>query len=418
MPEFNVQFPNVGRALGQAEAINVSRENRALRQQQFDAQQQAATTSRNQATQLAGLRERALGGDEQAARQMLVIAPEKAEAFMDAQAKALSVSRERLDDTYEDLARAGIAAQADPSKWPLLRAAVLRRNPHLEEDSLPGADADADTLSEFGDVMTALTINASESIKRRDAQAIANRPVARTETLGTGTPGETQPTNVIRDPRTGEVSSTAPIGQPRISRQPTGTTVNVNPGQTFKIPAGFMLKESADPSQGVIPIPGGPADRLSPEKATKLQLLEDALSDLNAAKQLIFQDGDVDKGDIDRFNLFTAKFGVPGTEGRELDGLILNAIEAKLRAESGAAVPETEVERKARTFIPRPGDTSSQIRGKINRMEAFFEGTISKTDPELAERLGIGVETDKPLPAGAVIRVTRDANGNLTVEPQ
>jgi len=223
MPEFNVQFPNVGRALGQAEAINASRETRALRRQQFDAQQQAATTARNQATQLAGLRERALGGDQQAARQMLVIDPAKAEAFMDAQAKALSVSREQLDDTYEDLARAGIAVQADPSKWSVLRTAVLRRNPHLTEDGLPAADADPETLSQFGDVMTALTINATEAIKRRDAQAIANRPDVSFLTGGGGTPGSTQTLAVRTDPRTGRVLGSENVGAVKTPRPTKGS---------------------------------------------------------------------------------------------------------------------------------------------------------------------------------------------------
>jgi len=46
MPEFNIQFPDAGRALGQAANINAAR----LRGQVFEGQLQDQRTARNQET--------------------------------------------------------------------------------------------------------------------------------------------------------------------------------------------------------------------------------------------------------------------------------------------------------------------------------------------------------------------------------
>jgi hypothetical protein len=152
-------------------------------------------------------------------------------------------------------------------------------------------------------------------------------------------------------------------------------TINVGGESLFKVPTGFMLKNPNDPTEGVVPIPGGPKDTLSPEQAAKVQLIETALeSSENFQKYIVNPDGSVNRKNV--YNMFT---NTPFTEGREAKVYLLDAIEAKLRAESGAAVPETEVTRAGKRFKPHPFDSDSTIKIKTELLSAFLEGAFNKS---------------------------------------
>lgn len=171
-----------------------------------------------------------------------------------------------------------------------------------------------------------------------------------------------------------------PIGKPGSA----GTTVNVGGGD-FKVPSGFM-RDPNNPN-AVVAIPGGPDDRMTPEQAAKTQLLEGGLVAFDEAMPFIFEGGDIEKGDVKEGNIVNMQRisafgmgpqGMPFTEGRQARQLILDAVEAKLRAESGAAVPETEVLRMAQRFFPNPFDRDESIRSKMRRLRSFLEGTQEK----------------------------------------
>ena len=151
--------------------------------------------------------------------------------------------------------------------------------------------------------------------------------------------------------------------------------------QTFKLPTGFMLRDPEDPSKGVQPIPGGPADTLTPEQGAKAQLVQGALENATVLDRLIFEGGDVLNGEIDRTNIASSAVSLPGTQGRTLNVLLKDAIEAKIRAESGAAVPETEVVRAAERFRPSMFDSDETIRVKRLLLQQFLAGTFDKFDP-------------------------------------
>jgi hypothetical protein len=69
----------------------------------------------------------------------------------------------------------------------------------------------------------------------------------------------------------------------------------------------------------------------------------------------------------------------PFTEGREANTYLLDSIEAKLRAESGAAVPETEVSRAGKRFRPSPLDSDKGVKIKADLLADFLEGAFNKT---------------------------------------
>ena len=138
-----------------------------------------------------------------------------------------------------------------------------------------------------------------------------------------------------------------------------------------KPPAGYRFTESGD----LEAIPGGPATKQSAEAAGKVALIKQGEKDIGRFRNLIMDED----GDFDRLKL-AALVDIPlipgidkGTLGaREEYSTLFNAINARLRLESGAAVPESEVERALRAFLPNPFDSQKTIKSKIDRMEEFF----------------------------------------------
>lgn len=121
---------------------------------------------------------------------------------------------------------------------------------------------------------------------------------------------------------------------------------------------------------GVAPKPSA----MSPEAAGKAQMIEQGITYMPTLRQELF---DKD-GSVNRTNVANLVTGTPGTRGRELRTLLLDAVEAKLRAESGAAVPEPEVKRAAKRFIPNPMDSANNVKIKLDNLEAYLKGTAAK----------------------------------------
>lgn len=111
--------------------------------------------------------------------------------------------------------------------------------------------------------------------------------------------------------------------------------------------------------------------------AAKTELLNQGISDMAEFKAILMPDGNIDRGIVVGMNV-PGTAGIPGTDSRIAYSLIYNAVEAKLRAESGAAVPEQEVQRMAARFIPSPLDSDDTIKSKVRRMEAFLRGSFGR----------------------------------------
>ncbi len=139
----------------------------------------------------------------------------------------------------------------------------------------------------------------------------------------------------------------------------------VEPGAKEKPPQGYRFTESGN----LEAIPGGPAGKLSAESTSKVALAKQGNKDVGRFRKLIFDK----KREINRgvLTLLSSPVIPPG-KGRLAYSLVYNAMNARLRLESGAAVPETEVARAVKAFLPKPLDTKETIESKVNRMEEFF----------------------------------------------
>ena len=146
---------------------------------------------------------------------------------------------------------------------------------------------------------------------------------------------------------------------------------------------------------------------LTPDQAAKVQLIQQALSYMPAIREGIFG-VDPKNPKIDRTDILNIELRTPFTKGRELSTMILDAVEAKLRLESGAAVPDSEVKRMAKRFIPQTADNDNTIKIKINNLEKYLKeiaDTVAKGRPLLDRKA-------EATPAGGnLITVTNPKTG-------
>lgn len=153
---------------------------------------------------------------------------------------------------------------------------------------------------------------------------------------------------------------------------------------------------------------------MTPEKAAKEQLINQAVEYIPTIRSLILPGGK-----IDRTNVAMSQVRMPFTEGRQASTLILDAVEAKLRAESGAAVPDQEVKRIAKRYIPQIGDDDNTVMMKLDNMEQFLYGTQKLQNTGRSQqvkgdngRSGAKVDTSRPVQKNGV-RGYRQPNGTV-----
>ena len=114
-------------------------------------------------------------------------------------------------------------------------------------------------------------------------------------------------------------------------------------------------------------IPGGPAGKLSAESAGKVALIKQGEKDIDRFSNMISNG----KGGYDRIKIAAMNtYGSPGARNEK--STLFNAVNARLRLESGSAVPEAEVERAMATFAPNASDSNKTIKSKLERMSEFF----------------------------------------------
>lgn len=184
----------------------------------------------------------------------------------------------------------------------------------------------------------------------------------------------------------------------------------------FKLPLGFMLADPNDPTKGVVPIPGGPKDNLTGETAGKAQMLLTAKKAAKGLPNFVFV---LDKNgkptdEIDRTNLINAQFNTPGTRGREMRSKMEFGIQAITRIETGAAMPQEELQNTRTRFMPTVFDSPQIVKLKLEMFNDFIGGTLKLLDPTgrfNAERFQAELETRQegvttPAPAQTIGRFT------------
>jgi hypothetical protein len=161
----------------------------------------------------------------------------------------------------------------------------------------------------------------------------------------------------------------------------SGVTVNMG-DSSYKVPAGYMMNDPQDPAKGVKPIPGSDADRLTPEQAGKVQMMRSAQNQLPIVEKYLFKkDGTINEENVLNSQQMGPFAGLPFTAGRTLRTAMEQGIQAITRVETGAAMPESEVENTRVRFMPKPLDSNSLKMIKYEMFRDFINGSLKLVDP-------------------------------------
>jgi len=126
--------------------------------------------------------------------------------------------------------------------------------------------------------------------------------------------------------------------------------------------------------------PAAAATGLTPENAGKVAMSKQSRDAINTVRGIIFRkDGSMDRAIVGAMGLPVVA-GLPmNSRARIARSAVRNAIEAKLRLETGAAATESEIERTVQRFMPTIADTEESAKFKLDELDKFFASSLSMT---------------------------------------
>lgn len=143
----------------------------------------------------------------------------------------------------------------------------------------------------------------------------------------------------------------------------------------------YGARPESDTSGAVGPAGGAvqitpPNEKMTFDQAADVAGIKQAITDVEAATKTILPDGF--DGPIDDGVLISAYADVPRTEGRQVKQQVRRAIEVLLRARTGAAAPESEVNNYMAFYFPSPLDSPEGAKEKLRRLDEFFKNTMEE----------------------------------------
>jgi hypothetical protein len=121
-------------------------------------------------------------------------------------------------------------------------------------------------------------------------------------------------------------------------------------------------------------------DGQTPENAGKVAMAQQAITSVDEFRGRVFtEDGRLKRGVLAAM-MTPGAAGMPGNEDARIAySAIRNAVEAKLRMETGAAATEPEVQRTINRFMPTPFDTKASADFKLGELQKFFSTALGQT---------------------------------------
>ena len=145
----------------------------------------------------------------------------------------------------------------------------------------------------------------------------------------------------------------------------------------YELPPGYMLANPKDYTQGVVPIPGGPKQKLTPEQAGKMAATRAAERTFRAVHKTLI----TPNGKVDRQAVISMNAGVPFTDGRTTNAQFKDIINTKFRSETGAAAPPHEMTELLERYQPSVLDSDATIKDKLERFGAWAKDVNAIADP-------------------------------------
>ncbi|CAL8981872.1 hypothetical protein RHODGE_RHODGE_03977 [Rhodoplanes serenus] len=232
---------------------------------------------------------------------------------------------------------------------------------------------------------------------RRDEAARAQRNADRRYELDQRIlEGGRLPAGFERDPATGGMRPIAGgPADPNYKRQVTDRQ---------NAPAGYKWADPSNPDAGLVPIAGGPAEKVDAEVAARLGLGRSFLDQLPAIRQRV-KSGEM-TGPIDAAMGYLGA-GAPGELRRQID----SGAEALLRNLTGAGMSQTEAAQYVRRYQFSPTDTAETAGAKLDQLERelrYVMDTVGR---------GRGGSLDRAPPPGTARQPDRPAASAAPAQP-
>lgn len=154
-------------------------------------------------------------------------------------------------------------------------------------------------------------------------------------------------------------------------------------------PSGYAWNDPSNPAAGLIAIPGGPAT--STGSFNEGQANAATYADRMREAEEIIQE--TEKAGLSRQELGKSKVPVFGNslvseDFQKLDQASRNFINAVLRKESGAVISDSEFENARKQYLPEPGDTEAKLEQKRANRKTALDGISRAAGPSYKPKSG------------------------------
>lgn len=157
-------------------------------------------------------------------------------------------------------------------------------------------------------------------------------------------------------------------------------------GMKYQVPVNTVTGQEMGQRTPVEPLKGESA-----EASAKIALANQGLKHTEAVSSaFINPDGSVNRQLV---MLANAPMGGIG-EGRQVRATFLDALDARARAATGAAMPDSEVANYTRMYFPSPLDDDKTIKDKLKRLKGFLKDYMNALDPSGIQRKRLNNKAD------------------------
>ena len=359
------------------QSMDMERQRFGFQKQQFQAGQEAAQAQRNA---LAEYNKAMQGGDENAL-QRLSAYPELQQKVLQVRSQMDEASRGKFDQSLIRNARRaqqvmGLQGDAKQQAW---QGAL--------QDALQAGDITPQMYEQYAaqqpnDLMLQNIVQQAVPIQQLYQQPTAKMQELEAAGIAPGTPEFRERIAPAPLPKFEKV------GNRLVRINPDGTTQDATPSgmpisSGEKPPSGYRYTPDG---QSLEAIPGGPATKLPSGDAAKLAALQTAETSFEDAKQF-YQHSDF----VDRGNQMLNR----GEAGRA-ERTVRLAVESALRAMTGAAAPDSEVQSYMNLFGPSAWDTPATAKDKLDRLESFLRNVRANIEQGRGPATGAALPEKNP----------------------
>jgi len=205
-----------------------------------------------------------------------------------------------------------------------------------------------------------------------------------------------KPTSLMQNLSAAGVDFNTPEGQKILRDAATRPATQINMG-TKSIPVTDLMKmrmpDGSRPPVGMTyeqaQMAGVTLKRdVSADSASKLAMLDTAKQGMATIEPILFKDGKINRDVIkSAWGIGVAEpiAGMVSPEAGELFAGFEYGIQAITRAETGAAMPTTEIDNTRKRFMPKPWDSDAVVHQKWNAYNLFINNASKYIDPKAAK---------------------------------